>query len=255
MKSDRTKNPIATPEPADTPRVERELAPGVQNACELAAIEGDVRPMPYWLFLPEDYGRAEGGADGVEERAGEWPLLLFLHGAGERGDNLSLVKTHGPPRLVDDRPDFPFVVASPQCPLELWWDDDSLQRQLLRLFDTLVAELAIDERRIYLSGLSMGGYGVWKLATIAPHRFAAIAPICGAGDSSQAAKLIDMPIWAFHGACDEVVPQAKTIEMIEAIRAAGGSPKMTIYSDVAHNSWTRTYDNPELYEWLLMHRR
>jgi predicted peptidase len=235
------------PEPADEPKVDESPAPGTQVARSLPAAQGEPAPLAYWLFLPSGYG-------GPPPTHRKWPLLLFLHGAGERGDNLTLVKAHGPPRLVDERPDFPFVLASPQCPSDLWWDDDRLQAQLLRLIDTLVAELAIDERRICLTGLSMGGYGVWKLATLAPERFAALAPICGGGDPEQAHKLTKLPIWAFHGALDEVVPQQETIAMIDALRAAGGSPRLTIYPDVAHHSWTPAYDTPELYEWLLAQR-
>ncbi|MFB0516806.1 MAG: alpha/beta hydrolase-fold protein, partial [Candidatus Neomarinimicrobiota bacterium] len=110
-------------------------------------------------------------------------------------------------------------------------------------------------RRIYLTGLSMGGYGTWSLALAQPERFAAIAPICGGGDRRQACRLKDLPVWAFHGARDKVVPVRRTKRMVRAIEKCGGSPRLTIYLDAGHDSWTRTYDNPELYEWLLSNVR
>lgn len=220
--------------------------PGKQVARLFEPAEGEPGPMPYWLFLPGDYDA------GRQQR---WPFLLFLHGAGERGDDWTLVKKHGPPKLADSQTDFPFVLVSPQCPRDLWWDDDGLIRQLARLVDAIGQELAIDPNRLYLTGLSMGGYGVWKLACEHPQRYAALAPICGGGDPTQAHKLASMPIWAFHGALDDVVPQEQTIAMIEGVEDAGGQPRLTIYPDVAHDSWTITYDNPQLYEWLLAQRR
>ncbi|GAB4454040.1 MAG: prolyl oligopeptidase family serine peptidase [Anaerolineae bacterium] len=200
--------------------------------------------LNYLLFLPEGYNA--GGAR-------RWPLILFLHGAGERGDDLERVKIHGIPKVVEQRPDFPFVVVSPQCPRPSWWtaEVDALNA----LLDEVIATHAVDPARVYLTGLSMGGFGTWALAMAHPERFAAIAPICGGGDPHRVTALKDVPTWAFHGAQDEVVPMSETEQMVEALRAAGGDVRATVYPDADHDSWTATYDNPELYDWFLAHTR
>ena len=126
---------------------------------------------------------------------------------------------------------------------------------LAALLDQIETDYRIDPDRIYLTGLSMGGYGTWSLASHQPERFAAIAPICGGGDTAQAHKIADLPIWAFHGDADSVVALAKTQEMIDAVTEAGGTPKFTIYPGVGHDSWTATYNNPEFYEWLFAQQR
>ena len=195
------------------------------------------------LFLPEDYGEQEK----------DWPLMLFLHGAGERGNDLQKVKVHGPPKIVEKQKDFPFIVVSPQCPGGDWWDEKL--DVLANLLDDIVARYDVDTERIYLTGLSMGGYGTWALASKYPDRFAAIAPICGGGKRFMAYRLKDVPVWAFHGAKDSVVPLEESEEMVEAINARGGNAKLTIYPDAGHDSWTKSYDNQELYDWLLEHRR
>jgi len=195
----------------------------------------------YLLHLPEDYGKTDK----------EWPVIVFLHGMGERGDNLELVKKHGPPKIVEDKTDFPFVVISPQCPDDRWWRTGDLAAFL----DRVLGGLSIDEDRVYLTGLSMGGFGTWQLACEHPEKFAAIAPICGGGEPALARWLKDMPVWAFHGAKDSVVPVERTTQMVEATKKYGGSPKMTIYPEANHDSWTETYENPELYSWFLSHSR
>jgi len=197
----------------------------------------------YLLFLPEDYGKQEK----------DWPLMLFLHGAGERGSDLQKVKVHGPPKIVEKQEDFPFIVVSPQCPEGDWWDEKL--EVLTNLLDDIVARYDVDTDRIYLTGLSMGGYGTWALASKYPDRFAAIAPICGGGKRFMAYRLKDMPVWAFHGAKDRVVPLEESEEMVEAINDRGGNAKLTVYPDAGHDSWTESYDNQELYDWLLEHRR
>jgi predicted peptidase len=197
----------------------------------------------YLLFLPEDYGR--------EKKS--WPLILFLHGAGERGSDIEKVKVHGPPKIVQTKKDFPFIVVSPQCPEDDWWTDKT--EMLINLLDDIVAHYDVDTERIYLTGLSMGGYGAWALASQYPDRFAAVVPICGGGDRILARTLKDVPIWAFHGAKDSVVPVEESKELVEAVNARGGNAKLTIYPDANHDSWTETYNNPKLYDWLLEHRR
>ena len=195
----------------------------------------------YLLHLPEDYARTRK----------RWPLMLFLHGAGERGDDLALVKKHGPPKFLDDRPDFPCIVVSPQCPAEEWWDTTVL----VALLDRVSKLYRVDPQRIYVTGLSMGGYGTWALALAQPQRFAAIVPVCGGGNRLLAKRIAHLPVWVFHGAEDEIVPLEQSERMVDALRAAGAEPQFTVYEDVGHDSWTETYANPELYEWLLAQRR
>jgi predicted peptidase len=197
----------------------------------------------YLLFLPEGYGRQEK----------RWPLMLFLHGAGERGDDLNKVKVHGPPKIVEKRKDFPFIVVSPQCPQDDWWTKKT--EILINLLDDIVACYDVDTERVYLTGLSMGGYGSWALASEYPDRFAAVVPICGGGNRIMSITLKDIPIWAFHGAKDSVVPVEESKDVVEAINARGGNAKLTIYPDANHDSWTETYNNHEVYDWLLKHRR
>lgn len=205
----------------------------------------------YLLSLPKDYAK---------DRTRQWPLLLFLHGAGERGTNLSRVAVHGPPKKIEQGENYPFVVVSPQCPEGQIWDDHAL----LGLLDRIIATHRVDPRRIYLTGLSMGGYGTWSLATKHPERFAAVAPICGGGErirllllgESQRTALKSLGIWAFHGARDGVVPLEESERMIKAVKAAGNaSPKLTVYPDADHDSWTQAYNEPELVSWFLKHSR
>ena len=195
----------------------------------------------YLLFLPAKY----------EKTKKKWPLILFLHGAGERGDDLEKVKRHGPPKIVAARPDFPFLVVSPQCPEGLFWDTDTL----MALLDEIAAHYRVDEKRIYLTGLSMGGFGTWEIATAHPERFAAIAPICGGGTPRKTRRMIDLPAWVFHGAKDPVVPVEDSQAMVDALKKFGGDVRFTVYPEAKHDSWTETYNNQELYEWFLSHHR
>lgn len=201
--------------------------------------------IDYLLYLPEGYG----------ETSKLWPLMLFLHGAGERGSDLDKVKVHGPPKLVAQGKSLPFIIASPQCPSGRSWSDPAQVQVLVALLDDLVEKHQVDESRVYLTGLSMGGYGTWSLASSRPERFAAIVPICGGGQPRMARQLRDVPIWVFHGAKDNVVPLAQSEQMVEAVKAAGGDVQFTVYPEAQHDSWTATYDNPKLYEWLLSHRK
>lgn len=194
----------------------------------------------YQFFLPRDY-RSDGQ---------EWPLLLFLHGAGERGFDLELVKKHGPPRIVDTKSDFPFVVVSPQCPANQRWNP----AELIQLVDHMIATCRIDKNRICVTGLSMGGYGTWALCDAFPGRFAAAVPICGGGKTADAQKLKSLPQWVFHGAKDGVIRVQQSEQMVKAIEAAGGKVKFTVYPEAGHDSWTETYNNQAVYEWLLEQR-
>jgi len=185
-----------------------------------------------------------------------WPLMLFLHGAGERGDDLALVRQHGPPKLVEER-SLPFVLLSPQCPADTTWL--TMLPALAALIEDAIARYRVDPARIYVTGLSMGGFGTWALAAARPDLIAAIAPICGGGDwfrgfPARALDLWEMPVWAFHGAQDQVVPPSGSQELVALLQALGGPARLTIYPDAEHDSWTETYRNPALYRWLLSQR-
>lgn len=181
----------------------------------------------------------------------EWPLILFLHGAGERGDDLEKVKLQGLPKYLQGKEDFPFVVAYPQCPRLSYWQVPLLSEWLKEVLE----EVKADRSRIYLTGISMGGYGTWHWAAARPEKFAAILPVCGGGEPTKARHLTKMPIWAFHGKKDDIVPVEETLRMAKAVEAAGGNVKLTIYPDLKHDSWTVTYNNPDIYEWFLQHKR
>jgi len=231
------------------------IEPGKQLPQEfvLSMSDGDksqAATIHYLLFTPRDYK-----TDGQP-----WPLLLFLHGLGECGNNeLERVKVHGPPKLVETDSDFPFVIISPQCPPQPGGMKDVPKawkaEQLIQLVDHITTNMHIDGTRVYVTGLSMGGYGTWRLVAGYPERFAAALPICGGGEPSEwAASLRRVPIWAFHGAHDAVVPLSESEKMVGAVRRAGGQVRLTVYPEVEHDSWTQTYDNDEVYRWLLSHR-
>jgi predicted peptidase len=179
------------------------------------------------------------------------PLLLSLHGAGERGDDRGLVLAQGIPKRIAQGESLPFVVVAPQCPADQRWSAASLAR----LLDEIERISRIDPNRVIVTGLSMGGSGTWALALAQPHRFAAIAPICGSGDPTQVNLIRHLPVWVFHGARDPVVPLARSEEMVDALRQCGGDVRFTVYPDAEHDSWTPAYAEPELYQWFLSRRR
>lgn len=187
-----------------------------------------------------------------------WPLILFLHGRGERGDDLARVEQHGLARKLALGFELPAIVAAPQCPAHSDWtlQDDAL----LALLDALCDRYPIDQQRVYLTGLSMGGRGTWRLAAEHAERFAAIVPICGrrpdgVRSDEDVDRLRELPAWVFHGAQDRVVPIAESDSIVAALRARGTNVRYTIYDDAGHDSWTRAYNEPELYRWLLDQRR
>jgi predicted esterase len=202
--------------------------------------------IKHLLYLPPAYGKAPDQ---------QWPLILFLHGKGERGDNLDQIKEAAlPSRLEYDngfRRQFPAIVVAPQCPAGEWWSTN----ELAALLDEVQAKYRVDPNRVYVTGLSMGGYGTWALATAFPDRFAAIAPVCGGGDPADLERLAHLPIWAFHGRKDDIVPYAESERMITALEALGADVKLTTYPNARHDAWTETYANPELYTWLFSHAR
>ncbi len=191
----------------------------------------------YLLYLPEEY----------DESDLELPLVLFLHGAGERGTDLEKVKVHGLPRLINEGKEFPFIVVSPQCPENMFWNIDIL----FALLDEIEENYRVDKNRIYVTGLSMGGNGTWSIALAQPDRFAAIAPVCGWSVPSVACTIKDMPIWVFHGAKDNVVPISSSEVMVKKLKSCSSNVKFTVYPEANHDSWTETYNNEELYKWFL----
>jgi len=175
-----------------------------------------------------------------------WPLIIFLHGAGECGNDLSLVKVHGPLKVAQEML-LPFVIIAPQCP-----EGQSWSAELLNAFlHTILNGYSIDPGRVYITGLSMGGTGTWELAKRCPEKISAIAPICGRGSEMNICNLKDVPVWAFHGAKDEIIPLHYSTNTVNKLKKCGGNAKLTIYPDVAHDSWTETYENPQLYDWFL----
>ncbi len=200
------------------------------------------KSISFLLFLPKEYGATET----------KWPLMLFLHGRGESDGPLSLVKRWGPPRLVERGENFPFVLVSPQCPPRPEsWGLPSQQELLVALLDHVAKEYKIHTDRVYLTGLSMGGFGTWRLAADHPERFAAAVPICGGGKPEDASNLKNLPLWVFHGTDDKSVPLQRSIDMVEAIKAAGNtSIRFTTLEHIGHNSWEAAYAAPELYQWL-----
>jgi predicted peptidase len=198
----------------------------------------------------------------------QYPVILFLHGAGERGNDNRLQLKHFPETMstAERRRRYPAFIIAPQCPagkrwVEVNWSAKRSSPQTAEPGPTLGMALAalnqvlktepVDRRRVYLTGLSMGGYGAWDLGTRHPELFAAVVPICGGGDEAKAAALKDMPVWAFHGSRDNVVPPARSQAMIAAIRKAGGEPKYTELPGVGHDSWVKAYaDESGLLDWM-----
>ena len=198
--------------------------------------------MKYLLYLPKDYDAKPAS-----------PLLLFLHGMGERGDNLDALKVYGPPQMIEKGQDLPFIVVSPVCPDTRSWE--SMPMELTALLDDIIEKYKVDQDRIYVTGLSMGGFGTWALAQYTPDRFAAIAPICGGGDPRAAKRIAHIPAWVFHGAKDNTVPLERSEKMVKALKDNGGNVRFTVYPNTGHNSWIEAYATPELFEWLLQYKR
>ena len=209
----------------------------------------DSADMEYLLYLPEGY-------EPDQQQQKKFPLMLFLHGRGESHGPLSLVAKWGPPRMVEHGAELPYILVSPQCPGDQSWGDATQQQRLVELLDHLTEQYAVDASRIYLTGLSMGGFGSWQLAADHPQRFAAVVPICGGGDPADADQLKDLPIWVWHGTEDGAVPFEKSQEMVDAIRQAGSDKlRFTALEHIGHNSWSAAYATPELFDWLNQQKR
>lgn len=198
--------------------------------------------LDYLAFLPKSYAAKGPGV----------PLIVFLHGSGERGADLEKVKTWGPPAIAEKNPDFPFMVVSPQLAEGEAWHALALKGML----DQVLAHYNVDQRRVYLTGLSLGGYGAWDLASRYPHYFAAAAPICGGGIARTVGAMRAIPTWVFHGKLDDAVPEAESARMVEALKAAGGSVKYTVLPEGGHvDAWVHAYDQAGLFDWFLEQRK
>jgi predicted esterase len=196
-----------------------------------------IREIEYLSYKPIGY---------EQDTLKKWPLLIFLHGSGQRGSDLEKVKVHGPPMLIDKGKEFPFMVISPQAGPR-GWNTDLLYSMIL----DFIKNNRVDQERIYLTGLSMGGRGTWALAQAHPELFAAIVPICGYADTSEAWKLRHMPVWCFHGEKDHIVPISTSQNMVKALENLNAPVKFTVYPEEYHESWIKAYNDPKLYEWLL----
>ena len=204
-------------------------------------LPGRATPLRAWLHLPRGYG------DGTGSR----PLVVFLHGSGERGDDLDRVKVHGPPKHAAAGRDYPFILCSPQLEADADWHLPTLHA----LLGALRAAWRVDSRRITATGLSRGGHGVWRWAAAYPDDLAAIAPVCGYADPAAVCRARHVPVRAYHGDADTVVPLAEQQACVDALRACGGNVTFTIYPGVGHDAWTPAYDDPALVPWLMAQRR
>lgn len=190
----------------------------------------------YWVYIPDSYN--------TKKSTVQWPLVIFLHGIGEMGTDINKVKNVGLPKVVAGKQ---FIMLAPQC-TGGWWNSETLENFLKEV----IKKYNVDGTRIYVTGLSMGGYGAWDWAQLYPQQFAAVVPICGGGSVSKASRLVNKPVWAFHNADDRTVSVQNSRDMVKAIRAAGGKlVKYTENPTGGHNAWTKAYADPALYTWML----
>jgi len=198
--------------------------------------------LKYYIRYPDSY--REGDV---------CPVILFLHGAGSRGSDLSVLESNPYFTITQKHAGFPFITVAPQCPAENTWFD--VFQQLKALAEKTAKASFTDPDRLYLMGASMGGYATWQLSMSLPHLFAAVVPICGGGMYWNAGRMCHIPVLAFHGARDETVRPEESEKMVEAINRRGGTAKLTVYPENAHDAWSDTYKNPEVFAWLLEHAK
>lgn len=305
--------PVNAPDPTELYEARTlKLPAGGRGEGDAAAGGGEERVFRYRLLLPIDY-TPDAAKDGRR-----WPLILFLHGAGERGDENRAQLKYFPTDMVsaESRDRYRTFILAPQCPPGRTWTARNLNELLeslearetrteeaekkeeehenqkqdeketatakgtdrgtqkgtakeparkpelpeetaavLAMLDRTMEELPVDPDRVYLTGLSMGGFGSWYIAALEPRRWAAVVPICGGASVRIAPGIKDIPIWVFHGGKDTVVPPRLSREMVEALRAAGGKPRYTEFEEAGHDSWTPGYRHPEFLPWLFAQRR
>lgn len=190
---------------------------------------------------------------------GKYPAILFLHGIGESGNDLDMLKQKGFPRVLEGDQQFPFIFIMPQCPSSTEWyytNADNITAMNLFL-DDILSRFPVDPARLYITGLSMGGIGSWYFAIKMPSRFAALVPVAFRGDGWSPAPAKEIPVWAFHGAKDSVIPIAKAQLLVDQFKAAGGNIRFDPYPNGSHDAstWTATYNNPDLYDWMLRKKK
>lgn len=223
-------------------------------------IEG--KTFQYRVFVPKGWSRKK-----------TWPVILFLHGAGERGDdNLEQTRVGLGPAILRQQDGFNSIVVMPQCPANRWWSEPDMQAMALKSLDQTAKKFNVAATRTYLTGLSMGGYGSWAIAAMNPNRFAAVVVVCGGvlppprlnlpqamtGFAAEAdpygavaARVGKTPVWVFHGDADLAVPVTESRKMVEALKAGHGDVRYNEYPGVGHNSWDKAYAEPELFPWLM----
>lgn len=222
----------------------------IASAAETGFVEkvyknADGHESKYVVFIPHDYKGDK-----------PYPVILFLHGSGEtKGGSKMPVEVGLGTAIKEREKSFPFITIIPQSEKRTWNASSDDGKRALAMLDAVMKEYKCDENRLILSGLSMGGYGTWSIATAHPAKWAAIVPVCGGGSPSEAAKIKDIPCWCFHGDKDTAVKVEKSREMIAALKNAGAEPKYTEYPGVGHNSWDKAYATNELYEWLLKQKK
>lgn len=207
-------------------------------------IEYNGTATKYVVYVPKGYSAEK-----------PHPTILFLHGSGEQGTDGQKQATVGLGNAIRKAEDkWNFIVVFPQKPPGRGGFTEH-EKLILDILEKTKKEYKVDESRLYITGLSMGGMGTWTLTCKHPTMFAAAAPICGGGNPADAAKIKDLPIWNFHGDKDTAVPIKRSQDMIDAVKAAGGNPKFTIYPGVGHNSWDKAYQEEKLHDWFLEHKR
>lgn len=193
----------------------------------------------YVKYLPKDYDKSK-----------RYPLMFFLHGAGERGDDLDVAMRHGYMKYVrEDGKEYPFIFVAPQCPNGKYWG--CFTESLFAFLDDICEKLPVDKDRIYLTGLSMGGTGAFMLAMAQPKRFAALAPIAGSGICWNGGALKNVPVYMYHGDCDDIVPLSESITMLKAINSNGGDARLKICYGIGHWAWDVAYTDDELLNWFM----
>ena len=196
--------------------------------------------LQFLLHLPSGYASQQA-----------WPLILFLHGSGEVGTDPSVLTKLGPSGYAEGLPSFPFIVLSPQLSVEQWWDPAVLDVLLTHI----VRHYRVDQDRMIVTGLSLGGYGTWSMAVTYPTRFSCAVPVAGGGDPAAVCRIAHLPVWVFHGANDTAVPVGEAQAMVNALRACGGNVQFTVYPERGHDSWNPTYTNPDVFDWMAAQRR
>ncbi len=199
----------------------------------------------YYVYLPKDFKKED-----------KYPMIVFLHGAGERGngkEDLELVKVNALCKYASEGKEYPAILLCPQCPKNFVWNN--IVVELKALIDSVADEYGADKSRISITGISMGGFGTWEMGLTYPDFFSAIAPVCGGGLSWRCDLLKNTPVWAFHGDADDVVPPKNSYEMVDAVNAKGGHAKLTVFHGVGHGSWDSAYLETNAVEWLLLQKR